>query len=62
MILEAMLLLPVLGAVVTPLAGRKNGAVREFFLRFFTLAELGLAGWLFYRVWNGEEIVLSAPA
>ena len=62
MILEAMLLLPVLGAVVTPLAGRKNGAVREFFLRFFTLAELGLAGWLFYRVWNGEEFFLWFPS
>lgn len=62
MILEAMLLLPVLGAVVTPLAGRKNGSVREFFLRFFTLAELGLAGWLFYRVWNGEEFFLWFPS
>ncbi len=62
MILEAMLLLPVLGAVATPLAGRKNGSVREFFLRFFTLAELGLAGWLFYRVWNGEEFFLWFPS
>ena len=61
MILIVMLLLPILGAVIAPLAGMKKGAVREFFLRLFTLAELGLAGWLFYRVWNGEEIVLSAP-
>jgi hydrogenase-4 component B len=61
MILVVMLLLPVLGAVIAPLAGLKKGAVREFFLRLFTLAELGLAGWLFYRVWNGEEIALNAP-
>ena len=49
------------GAAAAPLAGLKKGAVREFFLRLFTLAELALAGWLFYRVWNGAEIVLSAP-
>ena len=61
MILVVMLLLPVLGAVIAPLTGIRKGAVREFFLRLFTLAELALAGWLFYRVWNGEEIVLTAP-
>ena len=61
MILVVMLLLPVLGAVIAPLSGVRKGAVRELFLRLFTLAELALAGWLFYRVWNGEEIALSAP-
>lgn len=61
MIIVIMLLLPVVGAVIAPLSGIKKGAVRELFLRLFTLAELALAGWLFYRVWNGEEIVLSAP-
>ena len=62
MIITAMLLLPVAGAVIAPLAGMKKDAAREFLLRLFTLAELGLAGWLFFRVWNGgEEIVLSAP-
>ncbi|MBQ6961434.1 MAG: sodium:proton antiporter [Clostridia bacterium] len=61
MIIIIMLLLPVAGAAAAPLAGLKKGAVREFFLRLFTLAELALAGWLFYRVWNGAEIVLSAP-
>lgn len=61
MIIVIMLLLPVVGAVIAPLSGIKKGAVREFVLRLFTLAELALAGWLFYRVWNGEEIVLSAP-
>ena len=62
MILLGMLLLPLLGAVIAPLAGKIKGAVREFFLRLFTLAELGLAGWLFYRVWNGEEIFLRFPS
>jgi hydrogenase-4 component B len=61
MILVVMLLLPVVGAVIAPLAGLRKGTVREFFLRLFTLSELALAVWLFYRVWNGEEIVLTAP-
>lgn len=61
MIVIVMLLLPLLGAVISPLAGLKKGAVREFFLRLFTLGELALAIWLFFRVWNGEEIVLSYP-
>ena len=56
-----LVLLPLLGAAVVPLAGRKKGAVRELFLRLFTLAELGLTGWLFYRVWNGEDIALALP-
>ena len=61
MILTVMLLLPVLGAAAAPLAGRKSGAAREVLLRLFTLAETGLAGWLFWRVWQGEEIALAAP-
>ena len=61
MMLIVMLLLPLLGAVIAPLAGLKKGAVREFFLRLFTLSELALAVWLFIQVWNGEEIALSYP-
>ena len=61
MILIVMLLLPVAGAIVSPLAGLKKGAAREFFLRLFTLVECALAFWLFLRVWNGEEFSLSAP-
>ena len=62
MILLCMLLLPLLGAAVSPLMGRKRGERRELFLRLFTLAELGLAGWLFYRVWRGEELFLLFPS
>ena len=61
MILVVLALLPVLGAVVSPLAGRKNGGVRELFLRLFTLGECALAGWVFFRVLGGEEIALSIP-
>ena len=61
MILTVMLLLPVCGAVIAPLTGLKKGPVRELFLRLFTLAELALAVWLFFQVWNGKEIALSAP-
>ncbi len=62
MMLEGMLLLPLIGAAVCPLAGKKSGAARDLLLRLFTLAELALAGWLFYRVWNGEEIFLYFPS
>lgn len=61
MILWIMLLLPVAGAVLSPLAGLKNGKARELLLRLFTLAECALAAWLFIRVWQGEEIALAAP-
>ena len=57
-----MLLLPLLGAVAAPLMGKKRGELRELFLRLFTLAELALAGWLFFRVWNGEAFFLSFPS
>ena len=60
-IIAVLLLLPLAGAVVAPLAGVKNGKIRDFFLRLFTLAECGLAGWLFYRVWQGEEFAFSLP-
>ena len=60
--LEGMLLLPLVGAAVCPLAGKKSGAARDLLLRLFTLAELALAGGLFYRVWNGEEIFLVFPS
>ncbi len=62
MMLEGMLLLPLIGAAVCPLAGKKSGAARDLLLRLFTLAELALAGGLFYRVWNGEEILLVFPS
>ena len=42
--LEGMLLLPLIGAAVCPLAGKKSGAARDLLLRLFTLAELALAG------------------
>ena len=61
MILWTALLCPLAGAVLCPLAGRKKGAVREALLRLFTLAELGLMLWLFFRVLRGEEITLAAP-
>ena len=60
-IMAVMLLLPLAGAVIAPLTGIKNGKVRDFFLRLFTLAECGLAGWLFYRVWMGEECAFALP-
>ena len=60
--LEGMLLLPLVGAAVCPVAGKKSGTARDLLLRLFTLAELALAGWLFYRVWNGEEILLVFPS
>ncbi len=62
MILLLMLLLPLLGAVIAPLAGKKNGTARELFLRLFTLAELGLSVWLFVRVSQGESIFLWFPS
>ena len=60
--LEGMLLLPLVGAAVCPLAGKKSGAARDLLLWLFTLAELALAGGLFYRVWMGEEILLVFPS
>ena len=57
-----MLILPLVGAAVAPLMGKKRGGLGELFLRLFTLAELALAGWLFYRVWNGEEFFLWFPS
>ncbi len=62
MILFLMLLLPLFGAVIAPLAGKKNGTVREFLLRLFTLAEFGLSVWLFVRVSQGESIFLWFPS
>lgn len=61
MIFPVMLLLPVAGAVLCPLAGRKKGAARELLLRLFTLAECALAGWVLFRTLNGDEITLSLP-
>ncbi|MBR5109915.1 MAG: sodium:proton antiporter [Clostridia bacterium] len=57
-----MLALPLIGAVIAPLMGKIRGGLRELFLRLFTLAELALAGFLFYRVWNGEEMFLWFPS
>ena len=62
MILLIMLLLPLAGAVISPLMGKVRGWLRDLFLRLFTLAELGLAAWLFYRAWNGEAIFLYFPS
>ena len=61
MIPAIMLLLPLLGAAAAPAAGLRKPALRERLLRLFTLAELALAVWLFVRVTQGEECVLSAP-
>ena len=60
-IIAVLLLLPLTGAVIAPLAGVKNGRIRDFFLRLFTLAECGLAVWLFYQVWQGEEFAFALP-
>ncbi len=62
MILLLMLLLPLLGAVLAPLAGKKSGSAREFLLRLFTLAEFGLSVWLFVRVSQRESIFLWFPS
>ena len=59
--LGAMLFLPLAGAVIAPAVGRKSGKGRDLLLRLFTLAECALAGWLFYRVWQGEEIARALP-
>ncbi len=61
MIPVIMLLLPLIGAAAAPLAGLRKPAARELLLRLFTLAELALAAWLFIRVLQGAEIVISAP-
>ena len=61
MILIVMLLLPLLGAAISPLAGMKSGKARDAMLRLVTLTECALAGWLFFRVWQGEEIALGFP-
>ncbi|MBQ9263076.1 MAG: NADH dehydrogenase, partial [Clostridia bacterium] len=57
----ALLLLPLGGAVITPLSGRKNGKIRELMVRLFTLAQLALAGYLAYGVWQGKLFALDAP-
>ncbi|MBQ7520092.1 MAG: sodium:proton antiporter, partial [Clostridia bacterium] len=57
----ALLLLPVAGAVISPLAGIKNGRIRDLFLRLFTMAECALAALMFYRVWQGERIAFALP-
>ena len=56
-----LILLPVLGAVLCPLAGMKKGSVRETLLRLFTLAELGLAVYVLIKVWQGEKMTVSLP-
>ncbi|MBR1586185.1 MAG: sodium:proton antiporter [Clostridia bacterium] len=60
-IVLALLLLPLCGAVIAPLSGRKNGKVRELFVRLFTLAQLMLSLWLAYQAWQGADISLDAP-
>ena len=61
MIAAALILLPLAGAVIAPLAGRKKDAAREFLLRLFTLLEFLLSLWLLCRVWQGEDIHFAAP-
>lgn len=57
----ALILLPVFGAVLAPLAGKKSGGARELLLRLFTLAELALSVYAALRVFQGAEIALSLP-
>lgn len=61
MIFALLLLLPLLGAVVTPLMGKKSGTLRDFFLRLFTLCQFALTVWLFYDVVKEKEFTLSLP-
>ena len=61
MIFLILILLPVLGAALSPLAGRKNGNARELLLRLFTLSELALSVYLLAKVWQGESCSLSIP-
>ena len=61
MLIVSLLLLPLLGAVVSPLLGKIKGGLRELFLRLFTLFQLSLSLWLCWKVWMGEECFLLAP-
>lgn len=58
MILPALILWPLLGAVVAPLCGIRNGKIRDFLLRLFTLAECAGAFILLLRAWQGSEAML----
>ena len=61
MIMAGMLLLPLLGAVIAPLAGRRRGAARDFLLRLFTILELALAGCLMAAAAKGETPEMLLP-
>ncbi|MBR6184731.1 MAG: sodium:proton antiporter [Clostridia bacterium] len=61
MILLVLILLPVLGAVLSPLAGRKSGGARELLLRLFTLLELLLSLYTAWRVLRGETVTFALP-
>lgn len=56
-----LLLLPALGAAITPLLGIKSRRAREIALRVFTLLQTALAGYALYTVWMGESLTLSLP-
>lgn len=62
MIIGVMILLPLLGAALTPLCGIKNEKGRDAALCGFTLLQAMLAVFLAYRVWTGAEITLSLPS
>ena len=59
MMFAIILCLPVLGAVIAPLAGKKKGAIRDLLLRLFTLAELMLLLYVFLQTVAGKEMALQ---
>ena len=62
MMIAVLLFLPLLGAVIAPLLGRKKPMLRELALRAFTLLEFALTLALFVSVIRGKAISLSVPA
>lgn len=59
--LLAVLLLPLLGAALSPWLGLKRPRARELSLRLFTLLQTALTGYVLYRAWNGREMLLLLP-
>jgi len=59
--LPALLLLPLLGAALSPLLGVKRSKTRELSLRLFTLLQTALSGYVLFRAWTGGEMLLSLP-